>query len=300
MHIDGKIQSIRAASGQRLFFPIRVDGQDRAPDSAPTITVYQPNGTAIVTDQTMTMVPVENRGFLSFDSLTSRFEIGRLLTGGTSWATGLIRSIRSSGDSGDLGLVDVFKSFDDNETITDSADGSADANGELWSSVYYYDLDASALDLGVNHFARVAFSVDSRDYSEPFYFDVVQYPYSPLVTSRMIDDRHPDWRAARDEYTPDWTDAINAGHARVSSLVRGLGRRAEFIVVREQLFPIELAAVESEIARNLAGLPAEDRDQIEGRFADEWTRRPMFDYVELDDDDEIDTEPISTGVRIYR
>jgi hypothetical protein len=67
---------------------------------------------------------------VAFDALTAPFTEGGTLTGGTSGATGTIYRINLNVDgvSGNLWLLDVTDTFDDNETITDSG-GSATADG---------------------------------------------------------------------------------------------------------------------------------------------------------------------------
>lgn len=68
---------------------------------------------------------------LPYDNLSSAFTIGETVTGGTSGANGVIRNIvELTGTTGVL-IIDSFASgpFQNNETITDGATGSALANG---------------------------------------------------------------------------------------------------------------------------------------------------------------------------
>lgn len=75
---------------------------------------------------------------LNYDAETGDFTEGLTLTGGTSAATGTIVKVIDDGTTGTLWLAGVTGTFQDNETITDSATGSADADGEpstLWGKV---------------------------------------------------------------------------------------------------------------------------------------------------------------------
>lgn len=66
---------------------------------------------------------------IDYDAESSPFAVGETLTGGTSGATGEIVKVTDSGTTGTLLLKNVVGEFEDNETITDSATGSATANG---------------------------------------------------------------------------------------------------------------------------------------------------------------------------
>lgn len=67
---------------------------------------------------------------LNFDAETAAFTVGETLTGGTSGATAEIVKVISDGAEGTLWLRDVTGGpFEDNETITDGATGSATAAG---------------------------------------------------------------------------------------------------------------------------------------------------------------------------
>ena len=67
--------------------------------------------------------------WINYDAETSAFTKGLTLTGGTSGATATISAVRDDGTTGKLSLDEVSTLFIDNETITDSATGSATANG---------------------------------------------------------------------------------------------------------------------------------------------------------------------------
>lgn len=68
---------------------------------------------------------------LDFDNQTANFTLGDTLTGTTSGATGLIIAQSDAGATGTLTLREVVGEFQNNETITDGAGGSALANGTM-------------------------------------------------------------------------------------------------------------------------------------------------------------------------
>lgn len=68
---------------------------------------------------------------LAYDAQTSNFTVGLLVTGGTSGAQGRIVADADGGVTGTLTLHSVTGTFVDNEIITDTAGGSATANGAL-------------------------------------------------------------------------------------------------------------------------------------------------------------------------
>ncbi len=68
---------------------------------------------------------------LNYDSQTGNFAVGNIVTGGTSAATGRIIADADGGTTGTLSLQDVTGVFVDNEVLTDTATGSAIANGGI-------------------------------------------------------------------------------------------------------------------------------------------------------------------------
>jgi hypothetical protein len=68
---------------------------------------------------------------LAYDTQTSNFTVGSILTGQTSKAKARIVGDSDSGATGTLTLRDITGAFLDNEIITDSLTGSALANGTL-------------------------------------------------------------------------------------------------------------------------------------------------------------------------
>lgn len=68
---------------------------------------------------------------LAYDGQTANFTAGKILTGTTSGATATILQDADSGATGTLTLGYIDGVFQDNELITDSAGGSATANGTI-------------------------------------------------------------------------------------------------------------------------------------------------------------------------
>jgi hypothetical protein len=71
---------------------------------------------------------------LLYDTQTANYTVGNVLTGGTSGATARITADSDSGTTGTLTLQDIVGTFQDDETITDGAGGSALVNGTLSES----------------------------------------------------------------------------------------------------------------------------------------------------------------------
>ncbi|MEM9969512.1 MAG: hypothetical protein AAF762_00215 [Pseudomonadota bacterium] len=79
------------------------------------------------------LLDIDNNAFraamaLNYDAETSAFTENRTLTGGTSGATAGIVGVVDNGSTGFLTLADVVGTFQNNETITDDAGGSATVN----------------------------------------------------------------------------------------------------------------------------------------------------------------------------
>ena len=66
---------------------------------------------------------------LDYDAQSANFAAGLVLTGGTSGATGVILEDSDGGTTGTLTLGSISGTFQTNETITDTATGSATSNG---------------------------------------------------------------------------------------------------------------------------------------------------------------------------
>lgn len=74
-------------------------------------------------------------GSLEYDAQTANFTVGSVLTGGTSGAKAIIVRDTDSGATGTLTLVVYSGAFQNNETITDDAGGSATVNGTLTTAI---------------------------------------------------------------------------------------------------------------------------------------------------------------------
>jgi hypothetical protein len=68
---------------------------------------------------------------LDYDNQTVNFTVGSILTGGTSGAIAVILEDNDSGATGTLTLGQISGEFSDDEVVTDSSGGSADADGTL-------------------------------------------------------------------------------------------------------------------------------------------------------------------------
>jgi hypothetical protein len=85
---------------------------------------------------------------LDFDAETAAFTVGETLTGGTSSATATIQGIKkTSATAGTLYLSGVSGTFQDNETITDGAGGSATEDGTLSANASTVTASGSGLTL---------------------------------------------------------------------------------------------------------------------------------------------------------
>lgn len=107
--------------------------------SAGTVTDIKTNFNTTVTsiqrygDYAFVASPGDKIGEVSFtlayDAQSANFATGLVLTGGTSGATAIILEDADAGATGTLTLGNISGTFVTNETITDSATGSATSNG---------------------------------------------------------------------------------------------------------------------------------------------------------------------------
>lgn len=72
---------------------------------------------------------------LDYDAETSAFSVGETVTGGTSGATATIVRVVDAGSTGRLYINALSGNFQDNETLTDGAGGSATADGDEGTAV---------------------------------------------------------------------------------------------------------------------------------------------------------------------
>lgn len=72
---------------------------------------------------------------LAYDAESAAFTVGETVTGGTSGATGVIVRVADDGSTGTLYINALSGNFQNDETITDGASGSATANGTEGSAL---------------------------------------------------------------------------------------------------------------------------------------------------------------------
>jgi hypothetical protein len=298
--IEGLEQEIKYESSvHNIYTQIRQSGQLVNPDSAPTVSIYNSSGSSLVSATAMTMVPVNIKGgraMLDFDAQTAAFQEGALLTGGTSGATAYIERIIDSGTTGTLYLRNVFGTFANNETISDSGDssGSATANLAPYTCEYYYTVDASSTTnypLGSNFYGVVTFIINSVTDTKNEYFAVVKHPFTqPLVTDSHIRSLHPDWAQMHpDGESATFVDQIEVAHAELSRRIHALGNRAAFVVIPGQLLPYERAFAEAEIARRLTSMDPDQRDYWVSQAEALWASKGEFTW-DSDDTDAVDSD----------
>jgi hypothetical protein len=294
------------SSAARLEFTVTNDeGNTATPDAAPDITIYSTSGTQLVAATTMTVVTPVNEGYITYNQNTTAFNIGDILTGGTSDATGRIVSDEKSGvyTVGVLYVTNIDGAYVSAETITDTGSGTAvvQPTTSLFSRTYYYDLDTTSTgtyDVARNYSAKIEYDISSRAFVRRIYFDIAYYPMVyPLVTSNDINERHPSWTRLLPKSWKDWTPAIKMGHAELVRTIHAHGEQAAHYVKRDhEMWNLGLAFACAEIAKASTGMSTEDRDFWLKEAQGEWTRRGLYVY-DTDDDVEIDTDGkvISSG-----
>jgi len=301
--IKGLPQEVKHNSAvSKLRYVVKRDGQEVKPDSAPTIAVYSPTGTALVAATSMTMQPVDANGgrcMLNFDACTTDFAEGDLVTGGTNGAKGIVERVifndRQSNAEGILWLRSLQGTFIDDEGLNVDGAEIATANGASYLCEYYYTLDTTATGthtLGEDYYAVVTSTVGAVADTETVFFDVVKHPFTePLVTSEYIDELHPDWRGMHPHENGDWQSVIERAHRKLAWKIRNLGNRPALLVKREELFDFELAFVETEIASTYTAMPPGDREMYADRARAAWSERGAFKY-DSDEDNSIDGDSV--------
>jgi len=304
-YIRGMVQEVRyGGAAEKLWYTAQKDGQESKPDAAPQIAIYSSTGSAIVAATNMTAETASSEGWLDYDAQTAEFEIGELITAGTSGAKGYVRSQKktTTATAGSLYLVGIDGTFGNDNALSGSRGGAATANGTAYTCNYYYALNASSTSsypLAEDYYGKITFVFSSVNDQDWLYFDVVAYPYKSVVTSADVDRLHPDWSAMLPDNSWDWTEAIKAAHREVSRLIRVRGNRPACIVQREQVYDIELAFVEAEIAKRLAAMPLEQRYFWMKRAAEAWNDRGEFKYIE-DSDAQNDSNAVMVRSQVTR
>jgi hypothetical protein len=103
---------------------------------ASTAAVVGKNGVSLRGQGLASTMLYQIGGTLLYDAETAPFTQDAILTGVTSGATATIRAVDDAGTTGTLYLSDINGTFQNNETINDSAGGSALANGTVSASSY--------------------------------------------------------------------------------------------------------------------------------------------------------------------
>lgn len=283
--IEGMIQEVEYGGTGALRYVVKKNGLHTKPDAAPTIAIYSAAGTELVSATSMSAVTPSTgeSGFVAYDAQTANFSLGTTLTGGTSTATARIEAILDAGTTGVLALSNIQGTFQNNETITDTEGGSATEDGAAYTCEYSYSLTASATGtytLGENYFGKITYVISSTTYHDWLYFDIVLHTFmEPIITSEYINKTHPDWIQLHPRgENVTWVDSIQSAHAQLSRLIRKLGNRPACMVKREELFDIEMALVEAEIAKRLTRMDKEQRDFWIENAAKTWAGRGEFTY----------------------
>lgn len=200
--------------------------------------------------------------------------------------------------SGDVSIVLMDNDGDaigSTATMTQLSSGSA---------TYYYDLDTTATStysVGENYCMRVDYRISGQPAQRDYvYFDVVLYPLGdPIVSTQEIDAKHPDWKRAHPSGSSGtWTVAIEHAHVDIARRLRASGNRARQIVVREELWPYELAFAEAECAERLMMMPPDERKYWRDRAEKKWSSRGEF-QLDSDSDPEIDDGAHPIGQPVF-
>jgi len=146
---------------------------------------------------------------LGYDALVTPFTEGQTLTGGTSGATGLIDDVRAlTGTTGNIDLINIVGTFQNNEVITDGLGGSADANGVPAVGGYY--LRGIQLISLTENMPQQQLAVNAFNYPE-------LPPYRVIIDNVFVDAMRLDEAPAGKEYMYAIPFLINADNFHVKS-----------------------------------------------------------------------------------
>lgn len=320
-YIKGQPQEVQyGLTGRRVFIqPVADDGSAIYPTSAPTYEIKNNAGSSIATG-TCTALPVaeyQGSGFFYCGSPAGETYavpyVGSVAEGQTTGATAnVVRVIQTGAESCIVVVDSVSGAFDGSEQIifqTSNGDpeGLVDMTSAVLSGVFYCEPATTATatyPIGENYSVTFSFSYSALGATlarkVTTYFDVVSSPFDPVVTSDDINALHPDWSQMHpDGVNATWDVAIGAAHAELATRIRALGNRANLFVRREELYPIEMAMVEAQIAKRTTQMMPEIRDFWIRQAEDRWNARGEFAYAEdADEDGQVDeVETLVTGSR---
>lgn len=157
-------------------------------------------------------------GAISYDAKTDAFStIGQTITGGTSGATGTLSSVVDYGTTGTLVMTSVSGTFQDNETLTGTTEGSATSNGTVTSFKYSNNNRLVETEWGGS---AIGFFLDSSNINftpTPSQSKVLTLRYLPeldtldaLSDSTIIPVQYKEYaRNAADVYWNQWRDKSN-------------------------------------------------------------------------------------------
>jgi hypothetical protein len=168
------------------------------------------------------------------------------------------------------------------------------------TSEWTYTLDISATGtypLGQDYRAEVTYVSGGVTYKQILWFDIVRYPFLPwpIVTSALIDRKHPDWLSSHPTSASSgtWFEPIISAHADLADRLRKMDRRASLIIKRQQLEKVELAFCERECAL-FCGFPNDEIKRFTSAAEDAWNGVGPFSY-DADESGTIDTDTDSEG-----
>lgn len=129
--ISSAIITVYARQYGDLYDNFEIDLTDGGRNAVPLATAVDLNN-------------VTGEYYLLYDAETVAFStMNQIVTGGTSGAKAELVAVTDWGTTGLLTLVDVQGTFADDETITGSANGSADVNGTVGDTYLLYDGETS-------------------------------------------------------------------------------------------------------------------------------------------------------------
>lgn len=160
------------------------------------------------------------RAKIDYDTETAPFTVGKVLTGGTSGFTGEILEVDDNGTTGTLYLGNVNGRPTTGETITDSATGSAKADGVLGFEWKELTNTKKCGTLGINSGNRLIAGDTEDGRSKVNYSRVDQLTGIPWETAN-------DWTSPN---TPNTVEDAGIVSFRNGGVVKAIGEEASQIV----------------------------------------------------------------------